>query len=79
MKEKKQEKCEICDATFALKQHLKGHISTVHERKRVFKCNICDKSFTQNCVRNHIAMVHEKVKPFKCDVCDLTFSIKTQN
>ena len=45
--------------------HLKGHIESVHEGKKLFKCKICDSSFTQKRYMNrHIESVHEGKKPF---------------
>ncbi len=39
------------------------YISTVHEEKKEFKCDICDASFTQKRNLNvHIASVHEGKK-----------------
>ena len=43
--EKKQLKCDFCDTTFTLNSQLKYHIGTVHERKKPFQCNDCNKSF----------------------------------
>ena len=46
MKEKNTYKCDICDASFAHKPHLKGHIASAHEGKKLFKCDTCDAEFT---------------------------------
>ena len=46
------------------------HIASVHEGKKAFKCQICDKSFSQKGSMNkHMASVHEEIKAFKCDIC----------
>ena len=42
------------------------HIKTVHEDKKNFNCDICEKRFSQKDVMNrHISSVHEKNKPHK--------------
>ena len=42
-----------------------------------FKCDLCDKSFTQRRnQRAHIRTVHEKLKPFQCTHCGLTANRK---
>ena len=47
---RKQEsiQCEICDAIFKDKWILKRHIASVHEGKKPFECEICDKRFPLN-------------------------------
>jgi hypothetical protein len=37
---KKPFECNICDASFALKHHMKGHIASVDKGKKPFECNI---------------------------------------
>ena len=66
-------KCDVCDSLFKTKFHLKRHIESVHERKKPFKCNICDVSFTEMGKLN-VSLVHERKKPFKCIFCDISFS-----
>ena len=40
----------------------------------VFKCEICNKCFTQKYrLENHISNLHEVKNGFKCDLCDKTF------
>ena len=62
--------CKICDASFARKGHLKGHIASAHEGKKPFKCTVCDArlSCKEHLIR-HIASVLEGKKPFKCNMC----------
>ena len=39
---------------------MKIHVSSVHERKKTFKCDICDYSFSQKShLKIHVASVHE--------------------
>ena len=72
MKEK-----SLSSATFvmlALHQRIKNHTDSVHERKKPFKCNICDTTFTQKGVmKQHVVSVHEGKKPFQCTICDASF------
>ena len=41
-------KINVSDASFTENPTLKGHISSVHEKKKPHKCTICDASFSQN-------------------------------
>ena len=46
------------------------HVASVHEGKKPFKCENCDKSFFYKSDMNkHVASVHEGKKPFKCEKC----------
>ena len=53
------------------------HISGVHEKKKPWKCDFCNKDFSQKCSRDwHIARFHEKDKDnkqYKCDKCDKSY------
>ena len=48
---------KLSNVIFVLKRKI---IQTVHEGKKAFKCDICDKDSTE---------VHEGQKAFKCDIC----------
>ena len=53
------------------KYMMNRHVASVHERKKPFKCEICDFSASQKSVKDlHVAAVHEGKKPFKCENCD---------
>ena len=42
------------------------HVVSVHEKKKPFKCEICDKGFSQkHKMKIHVASVHEEKKPIK--------------
>ena len=80
----------MCLLKFTRPENLKRHISkvhhvidsekhqtTVHERKKSFKCSICDASFARKPhLKGHMESVHEGKKPFKCDICDASFTSK---
>ena len=62
-----KERSNNCDASFSRKGHLHGHVKSVHEEKRNFKCNICDVVFSKKKghLNRHIESVHEGKKPIQ--------------
>ena len=47
---------------------------SVHETKKIFKCLICDNTFTQSgSLNRHIKTVHVGKKQFACEKCDSEF------
>ena len=73
-------KCVICNTDFTRKGSLgsvKRHISSVHEEKPQFRCEICGKCLTQkSSLSQHISTNHEGKKLFKCNICECSFSKK---
>ena len=54
---------------------MKRHIASVHDVKMAFKCDSCNRDFTENSkLKQHIASVHEGKKPFTCDLCNRNFA-----
>ena len=52
--------------------------TSVQEKKKPFKCDMCDYSFSEKgSLKKHIASVHEGKKSFKCDLCDYSCSHKS--
>ena len=52
--------------------NLKKHILTIHASLEDYKCELCDKSFSQvDNLKRHIHKVHED---YKCDLCSNSFS-----
>ena len=46
------------------------HIEVVHDKKKPFKCEICDYScYQKSKMKKHVESVHEKNEPFKCEIC----------
>ena len=70
--------CEHCGKQFKRPSHLKVHIDTIHEGKRV-NCEYCGKSFTQTSgLRSHIRNIHinEGAKNYSCEQCGKTYTSK---
>ena len=52
-------------------------ISPGDVEKMTLKCEICDKSFTNQIrLAKHIGAIHERNEAFKCDICDNSYSQK---
>ena len=48
-----------------------------HEKKSVFKCDVCSKNFPKMFrLRDHVKSVHGETKPFKCKSCPSIFGQK---
>ena len=55
--------------------HLRRHINVVHLKLKPFKCEQCDKRFSERSnLSKHFKVVHLKIKAFKCQYCDKKFS-----
>ena len=51
--------------------------SNVHERKKDFLCELCDKSYTQkHHLKRHVEVTHDKIKNFECETCYKIFATK---
>ena len=50
---------------------MKDNIASAHEKKKPFKCNLCNSIFSDkgSFLEKHIALVHEENTPFQCDIC----------
>ena len=51
-----------------MKSDLKGHIASIHEGIKTFKCEVCDFKTAKkiNIINWHAQSVHEGIKPFQC-------------
>ena len=64
-------------ATFKMKSKFDGNISSEHEGKTTFGCEICGKCFpNETQLAKHIDAIHKGKKPFKCDSCEYSCSQK---
>ena len=53
------------------------HVSSVHEGKKPFQCDVCTKSYSQKAhLLGHVAAVHEGKKPYKCNLCEKSYAYK---
>ena len=57
---------------------LKEDITSALDRKRLFKCKVCEKSFSQKGnMSTHMSSVHDEKTAFECKVCEKMFSQKS--
>ena len=50
----------MCNFKCTSKNDLNRHVSSVHERKKPLKCELCEKSFAViPYMRNHVARIHK--------------------
>jgi KRAB domain-containing zinc finger protein len=71
-REKKKEKCEICDNAYP-KWYLKSHMMS-HTGERPFICSYCDKAFGNNHqLQVHIRRIHLQNYSFICSTCGKGF------
>ena len=55
----------VDDASFRIEYGKDGHISSIHETKKLFSCEICGVSFRHRSIlKNHEGTVHEGNQPF---------------
>jgi uncharacterized Zn-finger protein len=59
---------------FVIKPFCQESILNTHQKmhtgEKLFKCDICDKNFSQALNLNYHQRMHTGEKPFNCDVCD---------
>ena len=89
-KDRKQESCSRCSATFKQKKNLRAHLLNIHnidqmremycedEDKKYFKCKDCDSEFSyKKSLTVHRKNKHEgKISVFECDLCNMKFGYK---
>ena len=69
-----------CPTCFKVVQStsLKKHMSAIHELRKDFVCNYCEKGFAQSyTLKEHIAAKHTLIHAYKCKLCAKTFAHKT--
>lgn len=68
--------CELCNATYKIKQLLINHIKSKHDGEKRYKCAQCGKGFNDTkSLYNHI-LLHTGRKPFTCEHCNMSFRRK---
>jgi len=69
-----QFECDFINCNYVGETNYKlKHHRRIHDEK--FKCNICDKNFTNKCrLVNHNLIKHEEPDRFKCHICDKRLS-----
>ena len=66
-------KCVVCCSAFSQKYTLKAHVSSVHEGKMSFKCDLCDSGFFS---QNYMCLQFmKKTREFKCVTCAAIFGL----
>ena len=71
--------CHLCEKAYPRADTLKRHILSFHENKRLYKCEICNKSFKGH-IRDHMRTHAEDNddKPFGCNQCKARFNQRSQ-
>ena len=64
--------CEKSKSRVVKSYQVKYHGENVHESKKSFKCNICNKSG----LYNHMHTVHDGKSPFKRHSCDSNLDVR---
>ncbi|XP_076750252.1 uncharacterized protein LOC143423071 [Xylocopa sonorina] len=68
--------CDVCKATYRVKQLLVNHIKSKHNGERRYKCAQCEKGFNDTkSLYNHV-LLHTGKKPFICEYCNMSFRRK---
>ena len=67
-----------CSKSYGRKFSLLRHISEVHKKLKLHKCDKCPKVYGQkSALQNHNNFVHEKIYLFQCQECNKSFGPKS--
>ena len=75
-KEEQKLKCDECEYSCHQDFEMKKHKYDEHELCKLKKCDICHKTFLENCDLERHMQTHHKVETFDCEKCDKTFVLK---
>ena len=54
---------------------MRSHVESILDKKKTFKCVLCQEFFSlKQTLNQHVIVIHEKDKTIKCEICDATFS-----
>ncbi|RWS19217.1 zinc finger protein 782-like protein, partial [Leptotrombidium deliense] len=70
--------CKVCDKTFANRNEVLRHITTMHNKEKRFSCGLCFRKFTQRQnVYIHIETVHKNTRKYRCYTCGNAYKTKS--
>ncbi|XP_053617951.1 zinc finger protein 37-like isoform X2 [Plodia interpunctella] len=64
--------CEICGADLAFSSMM-AHLN-MHSREKLYKCDLCDRSFVQNSTLKRHMLTHTGERPYPCTLCGKRFT-----
>lgn len=70
--------CLICGLTFPLRGTMLRHHKIHTDRKRIYRCDICDKGFYDRFNHKEHMLIHASEKNFVCPVCHKAFITSRQ-
>jgi uncharacterized Zn-finger protein len=65
-----------CQKEYQTKYNLSRHIEVNHLKKKVGKCDICQKEFIDFENLKEHQNIHKDIKPYKCDTCGKSYRNK---
>ncbi|KII68237.1 PR domain zinc finger protein 14 [Thelohanellus kitauei] len=66
--------CTQCSRKFQREERLKVHVKQVHEGHRPYRCQSCNKTFSQSSSLTKHMRTHTGERPYKCKFCSKGFS-----
>lgn len=67
-------KCEYCDKTFIGANKLFEHVTSIHDNRKLYRCDECGKFLPMQILRDYHMMQHSIGVSFKCSMCPKTFT-----